>query len=86
VIAQVAVATFADPLRSAVDVVQAVIPAEPVTVKTTVPLGVAPFVGPVTVAVKRTLPPKAVTPLLETILVGVAFTTVSVFVADVTVL
>ena len=70
---QVAVATFADPPRIAVDVVQAVTPAEPVTVKTTVPLGVAPFVGPVTVAVKTTLPPKAVTPLLETTLVGVDF-------------
>jgi hypothetical protein len=86
VMVHVAVATFADPAKVALVVVHAVTPAVPVTVKATVPLGVAPFVGPVRVAVKMTLPPSAVTPLLVTTLVGVAWVTVAVLVADVTVL
>src|SRR6202453_5042747 len=45
----------------------------PLTVKATVPLGVAPLVGPVTVAVKTMLLPTVVTPLSVTALVGVAF-------------
>jgi hypothetical protein len=83
---QVAVATFDDPANVALDDEQAVAPAVPLTVKTTMPLGVAPFVGPVTVAVKMMLPPRAVTPLLVTTLVGVALTTVTVSVAEVTAL
>ncbi len=58
--------------------VHAVTPAEPLTVKATVPLGVAPLVGPATVAVKTMLPPNAVVPLLVTTLDGVAWTTVAV--------
>jgi hypothetical protein len=85
VMEHVAVATFADPANVALEVVHAVTPAVPLTVKTTVPLGVAPLVGPVRVAVKTTLPPSAVTPLLVTTLVGVALTIVAVLVADVTV-
>jgi hypothetical protein len=80
----VAVATFADPANVALDVVQVVTPAVPETLKATVPLGVAPLLGPVTVAVKTMLPPTSVTPLFVTTLVGVALTTVSVLVADVT--
>jgi hypothetical protein len=79
---QVAVATFVDPAKVALEVVQTVAPALPVTVKTTVPLGVAPLVGPLTVAVKTMLPPKAVTLLFETTLVGVALVTATVSVAD----
>ena len=85
VMEHVAVATFADPAKVALVVVQAVTPAVPVTVKTTVPLGVAPLVGPVTVVVKTMLPPTVAAPLSVTTLVGVAFTTVAVLVADVTV-
>jgi hypothetical protein len=80
---QVAVATFVDPANTALDDVQAVTFALPVTVKATVPLGVAPLVGPVTVAVKTMLPPRAVTLLLVTTLVGVALATVTVSVAEV---
>jgi hypothetical protein len=80
----VAVATFDDPANVALEDVQAVTPAVPITVKTTVPVGVAPPVGPVTVAVKRTLPPRAVTPLFVTTSVGVAGATVTVSVAEVT--
>ena len=83
---QVAVATFADPLRIGVDEVQAYTPAVPLTVKATVPLGVAPFVGPVTVAVKIMLSPTVVTPLSVITLLGVAFTMVAVLVSDVTAL
>jgi hypothetical protein len=82
----VAVATLAEPESVALDEVQTVAPAEPFTVNATTPLGVAPLVGPVTVAVKTMLPPSAVTPLLVTTLVGVAGVTVTVFVADVTAL
>jgi hypothetical protein len=81
---QVAVAWFAEPANVVLDDVQVVTPAVPLTLKATTPLGVAPFVGPVTVAVKTMLPPTLVTPLLVTTLVGVAFPTVAVLVADVT--
>jgi hypothetical protein len=82
----VAVAAFVDPVRVALDVVHAVTPAVPLTVNATTPLGVAPLLGPVTVAVKTMLPPSAVMLLLVTALVGVAGETVSVLVAEVTVL
>jgi hypothetical protein len=81
---QVAVPTCVDPTNVALEDVQAVMPALPVTVKTTVPLGAAPLVGPLTVAVKTMLPPRAVTLLLVTTLVGVALATVTVLVAEVT--
>ena len=55
VMVQVAVATFKEPLRVVVDVVQALMPAVPETVQVTAPDGVAPPVGPVTVVVKVTL-------------------------------
>jgi hypothetical protein len=76
VMVHVAVATFAEPAKLALVDVQAEIPAVPPTVKATVPLGVAPLVGPVSVAVKTMLPPTVVTPLLVTTLVGVAAATV----------
>ena len=60
VMVHVSVAAFADPAKVALVDVQAVIPAEPPTVKATVPLGVVPLVGPMTVAVKTMLPPNAV--------------------------
>jgi hypothetical protein len=65
-----------EPLRVVVDVVQPVIPAVPETAQVTVPVGVAPLVGPVTVAVKVTLEPSVVVDELVTALVRVAFTTV----------
>jgi hypothetical protein len=80
----VAVATFAEPAKAGLAVVQAIAPAEPLTLKVTVPLGVAPLLGPVTVAVKTMLPPSAVMALLLTTLDGVAFTTESVLALDVT--
>ena len=51
VMVHVAVATLAEPVRVALCVVQTLAPAVPLTAKTTTPLGVAPLVGPVTVAV-----------------------------------
>ena len=81
---QVAVAaTPDDAAKVALDVVQAVTPALPVTLNTTVPVGVTPP-DPVTVAVKTMLPPTVVTPLSVTTLVGVTVGTVAVLVADVT--
>jgi hypothetical protein len=79
----VAVATLVDPTNVALDDVQAVTPALPVTVKTTVPVGVTPP-DPVTVAVKTMPLPTVVTPLSVTTLVGVTMATVSVLVAEVT--
>jgi hypothetical protein len=67
VIVQVSVAALPDATRAGVVDVHAVTPAEPLTVKTTVPVGAAPL-GAVTVAVKTMLPPIAVTPLLVTTL------------------
>src|SRR6202453_4767947 len=80
----VAVATLFEPAKTGLDVVHAIAPAEPLTVKATVPLGVAPLLGPVTVAVNSTLLPSAVRVLFVTTLVGVALTTVSVLLLDVT--
>jgi hypothetical protein len=82
----VAVATLVDPAKVVLEVVHAVALAVPPTVNATTPLGVAPFVGPVTVAVKTMLPPSAVMPLLVTALVGVAGETVTVLAEDVTAL
>jgi hypothetical protein len=65
VIVQIAVAVPPDPANVAVDDVQAVTPAPPVTVKTTVPVGETPPV-PVTVAVKTMLPPRAIGELSAT--------------------
>jgi hypothetical protein len=78
----VAVAAFVDPVRVALDVVHAVTLAVPETLNATMPLGVAPLLGPVTVAVKTMLPPSAVTLLLVTALVGVALATVTVLADD----
>jgi hypothetical protein len=80
----VALATLAEPAKVALDDVHAVRPAVPETLKVTVPLGVAPLLGPVTVAVKTMLPPTVVTLLLVTTLDGVALTTASVLAEDVT--
>jgi hypothetical protein len=68
---QVAVAVPPDPVKVALEVVQAVAPAEPVTVNTTVPVGETPPV-PVTVAVKTMLPPSVVGELSVTMLLAVA--------------
>ena len=78
----VAVATLVDPANVALDDVQAVTPAPPVTVKTTVPVGEMPP-DPVTVAVKMMPLPTVVTPLSVTTLVGVTLATVTVSVAEV---
>jgi hypothetical protein len=78
----VAVATFNDPDKVVLDDVQAVAPAVPETLKATMPLGVAPLVGPVTVAVKTMLPPTWVTVLFVTTLDGVALATVTVLADD----
>ena len=58
--------------------VQALMPAVPPTVQVTAPDGVAPPVGPLTVAVKVTLLPSVVGDELVTMLVGVALPTVVV--------
>jgi hypothetical protein len=56
---QVAVAVPPEPAKVVLEDVQAVTPAPPVTVNTTVPVGETPPV-PVTVAVKTMLPPRVV--------------------------
>ena len=57
-------------LSVVVDEVQAVIPAVPLTVHETVPVGVVPPVGPESVAVKVTLVPRVVGEELVTTLAG----------------
>jgi hypothetical protein len=80
VMVHVAVATLVEPLRA---VVEAHVVAPPVRVQLTTPLGVAPPLGPVTVAVKTTLWPKVgVEGELVTRSVGVTFATVKLSVFD----
>jgi hypothetical protein len=66
---QVAVAVFTEPAKVGLDVVHAIAPAVPETLKVTVPVGVLPP-EPVTVAVKTMLPPNDVGLLLVTTFVG----------------
>jgi hypothetical protein len=81
VMVHVAVATLVEPLRA---VVEAHVVAPPVRVQLTTPLGVAPPLGPVTVAVKTTLWPKVgEVGELVTAMVGVALATVTVSLVDV---
>ena len=79
-------ATFAAPDGPTVPPVQVVVPTgADEMVHVGEPVGVAPLAGPVTVAVKTRLPPVD-TGLLLTLSTGVALATVTVSLAEVTVL
>jgi hypothetical protein len=71
-------------LNDPVDAAQVVIPAVPVTVQVTAPVGAAPPVGPESVAVKVTLEPSVVGVELVTPLVAVAWPTVTVSLLEMT--